>query len=68
MLAMCGKRNKNLHWSRQQVLIQRLALASQTWAPFYYFNLFYLLVQLMVLKSLSEQGRETEVNISKAFP
>lgn len=61
--------NKNLHWSRQQVLIQRLALVSQTWTPFYDFNLFYLPMQLMVLKSLSERGRETKVRIcSKAFP
>lgn len=68
-LAMCGKCNKNLHWSRQQVLIQQLALASQTWTPFYDFNLFYLLMQLMVLESLSGQGRETEVRVcSKAFP
>lgn len=63
-LAMCGKHNKNLHWSRQQVLIQRLALASQTWTPFYDFNLFYLLMQLIVLKSLPEQGGETKAKHS----
>lgn len=47
------ERNKNLHWSRQQVLIQRLALTTQTRAPFYNFNLFYLLMQLISLKRLA---------------
>lgn len=49
------------------MLVHELALTSQRWTPFYNFNLFYLLVQLIVVKRLSKAGPLRFIFVAKYF-
>lgn len=49
------------------MLVHELALTSQRWTPFYNFNLFYLLMQLIVVKRLSKAGPLRFIFVAKYF-